>query len=415
MKVTSNPLFLRATFIAVCACLSALQAHAAEGDSPLFLTLSHDVSRDSNFSRDARNLEETVNTSSLKFGIDKAYGRQNYNLATKITKSSYSKFSELNNEGKDLAGSVSTEMLSDWLLKGYGLYSESLNPIQNNATENRVVRNVKRYRNGGFTVQYGAGRTWGFLGAYDSNRIGFSESTYDNSSQNTRGLKLVYNSSDLLSFSLGLKNRKTEYVNRASLVQNDKDMDFGVEWQATGLSSLSAVLTRRSTSYNQDGFGESSGWNGNLSWQYTPSGLTTYTVSFYRATGSDRQVVGFSKASGSVVSLADTISTTLDLGVNYQLTDKFGLRAGHNITQYKQDNSLSIVGNSANSSGWSHATSLTANYAALRSLSFECSYTTYSQTLQASSINGTAIRPMYDGHSVNCNANFTLRDLTWGQ
>lgn len=385
-------------------------AHADEDNTPLSLSLSHSVTRDSNFARSTVKQADTVNVSAARFSFDKAYGRQVYRLSTGLSRYRYGFYGDrLNNDGKDYNGSITSEFGANWLASLNGSYNESLNPIENNNNGNRVSRNIRTFRDGGATVQYGNGGRWALVGSYDVNRLAYSESIYtvNNAKQKSTGLKVNYNSTDQLVYGLGVRSVRTQYPNRVLADVNDKNLDLSVNWQVTGLSNLNAVLTRRTSTFS-DTDRTSKGFTGRFNWSYTPSGLLTYGVGLSRTTGTDRTVDTFVNASRQVVGTSDTnldnTTTSLNLSAQLRLTGKVRMGLRQTFNRYEEDNSRqsNVVGNFATQSKSNYReTALTADYDALRTLTLGCSLSQYKQTQDRT-------RPEYDGRSVGCNARFTL-------
>ena len=398
---------LRAIAVAAFACLSSNVAQAGEDNTPFNLTLAHDIARDSNFSKTTVAQGETVNTSSVKVGFDKGYGRQTYNVGAKLMKAHYAHNTQLNNNGKMLNAAFGSGLLSNWNVRLTGMYDENLNQVENNALDGRLDKNIRKYGDVGFSVQYGNGGTWAMVGSLDTNKTRYSIQPINNADQDTRGFKAVYYSSDALNFGLGSRLVSTKYISRANLVQTDKNIDMSVDWRVTGLTDLSAVLTRRSSSFNNELYAPSNGFGGELAWHYTPAGLMTYGATFNRTTGTDRQ-----KAAGSaVVGLADTISTTIGLSAQLRVSSKVVFNTSYSLVKYQQDNSSSSAGERLQSDSKGRKLTFDGSYEVLRSLRAGCNYSIYDQSKQASisaTDQVTLIRPQYDGRSVGCNVNFTI-------
>ena len=136
---------IRTTALVVAAFGACAAAHAdADEELPLFLTLSQSVRHDSNFSRTEQARSDTVSVTSVGGGLNKAYGRQTYRGSAKLTKSSYAHYGDLlNNNGKNVNGTVSSEFLRDWMVTVGGRYEENLNQITDNNDGDRVVRNIR--------------------------------------------------------------------------------------------------------------------------------------------------------------------------------------------------------------------------------------------------------------------------------
>ncbi|MBI2733645.1 MAG: hypothetical protein HYX44_10200 [Aquabacterium sp.] len=391
-------------------CLGVLasgQAMAGEDDTPLSLTLAQYLSRDNNFAKDdSFKVGETISTSIAQVGLNKSYGRQTYRANAKLSAQRYKNYDILNNDGKDVNGSFTTGLFRDWLVSANGTYNESLNTIQNNVGTNRLVRNIRKYRDGGFSVQYGNGGTWAIAGSYDANRRTYSldSQKYQNANQTSKGLKVIYFASDVLNYSLGMRRVVTDYPDNPSYSEvADRNVDLSTNWQVKGLSNLSATLTRRSTSYTPSDIAGNSGWTGSLNWGYTPQGIISYNLGFSRTTGTDRSKFGFATAGGDTVTVKNnnnTLTTSLVASARAQLTGKVGLTLTQTATRFKVQSSLNDSISKAYGSYY-HATSFSMDYQALRSLSLGCSYQRYSQ-------GADVYRRKYTGNSVDCNANFTI-------
>jgi hypothetical protein len=400
---------LAASLVAVLAAFSS-PAFAGDEDTPLSLTLSHDISRDSNFSRDASRQGETINTTGLRFALDKAYGRQTYALGARWTKSQYAHFGDtLNNDGKDLTATVTSGIASNWLVTLGGSYSQNLNPVQDNQGSSRIIRNIKTSRDGNLAVQYGNGGRWALVGTYDANKLTYSQDQYkfQNADQHSTGLRAIYYSSDVLNFGLGARSVSTHYpLNPSNETIRDKNIDLSANWQLTGLSNLNAYVSRRNSTASSNSSRHIKGWTGALDWAYSPQGLLRYGFNAARTTGSDRSTTTNNKfdssTNGNGVSSAtyNNVTTSYTLSSQLKATAKLNFGLSYGITQYKIDNSVGAT-SLDNSSRIYHSTRLTANYAAMRNVGLGCYLTAYSQTADQ-------YRPKYDGRVYGCNANFTL-------
>lgn len=417
---SNNWMSLRPVALAVAVGLSlglVATAQAGEDDTPLYLSAAHSISRDSNFSRDSNRQAETVNSTAVQVGIDKAYGRQTYRGSAKLTKSSYAHYGDLlNNDGKNVNGTVSSEFLRDWKVTVGGNYTENLNQIQdNNNNGNRVVRNIRKYRDGNLALQYGIGGLYNIVASYDSNKLNYSAPSYQNNNANQHGsgLRAVYNSTDLLNFGLGYRLVRTRYpLSQTPYTVTDRNVDFSTNWQVTGLSNLGATLTRRNSTYSSDPDRTVRGWTGALDWTYQPTGLVVYSVGLTRQTGSDRftnpNQFTVQNANVSALNANNNVTTGLNLSANMKVTGKTTLTAGYNLTRYSVDNTVTLLNAPSgyyytpnSSSSVAHMTTLGANYAFTRAVKLGCSYQKYNQTEGANRIG-------YDGHSVDCSASLTI-------
>lgn len=410
--------------MACCGVLAAMPAAVHAEDTPLSLTLSQNLRRDSNLLRSTNAQSDTVSTTAVQGDFSKAYGRQVYRASARFARVRYDQFSRLDNDAKNLSASASSEFASNWLASLNASDSTSLNAPQDNPINNRLLRNIRHYRNAGGSVQYGNGGTWAILGTFDNNRQDYSEDLFQfqNSRQSSQGLRLIYNASDLLNFGVGPRWVRTKYPNNTAIGEaKDKNLDFTVNWQVTGLSSLNALLSRRESEQGLTGGRRIQAVTGSLGWGYTPRGRISYGLNLTRATNADRfqDVQAFTLFGNSLRSVQnvalDTITTSLNLSASAPITGKVSTGLSYGFTRYEQNNArdrattnIAVVdqflgNNAASSSSSSSLQSLSwsTNYAAYRWLGVNCALQFYKQSADVS-------RPRYNGHAVDCGANFTL-------
>ncbi len=369
---------------------------------------------DSNLARTPQRQSDTVRAAGVAAGLNKAYGRQTYLLYGRLTKNEYNRFADqLNNDGKNMNGKFTSEFLQNWSLTLGGQYDENLNSLQNNLLDERVVKNVRTYRDTNLSVQYGKTGLWSVEGTLDRNDLSYSwpRQRPQNAEQTSQSVRVYYNPSDLIRFGVGPRLVRTEYPNRRFITDSktveDKNLDFTTDWRATGLSYVNALLSLRNTRYT-DGQGQSTSNDavtGSLGWTYTPRGPVSYTVNLSRRTSSDRYSAG---ALGLETVATDYITNTVALGARWQVTAKTSL--GANYTRNMYDNSrtgkyslaeLSFLNSSSNTSSHQDTYSLDLQYQPTRSVGLSCNVTQYNQTQDL-------IRNEYDGYSTSCSASFTV-------
>jgi len=424
LSTSSNAMALRAVTWAALAACSVLVAVPSVGhaeDDPLSLTLSQNLRRDSNLLRSTNARSDTVSTTAVQGNFDKAYGRQVYRASARFARARYDQFNQLDNDAKNLSASVSSEFASNWSASLNASNTSSLNAPQDNPINNRLLRNIRHYRSVGGTVQYGNGGTWAILGTVDNNRQSFSEDLFQfqNSRQSSQGLRLIYNASDLLSFGVGPRWVRTKYPNNSVIGEaKDKNLDFTANWRVTGLSSLNALLSLRESEQGLTGSRRINTVTGSLGWGYTPRGRISYGLNLTRATNADRfqetQAV-FSNVRALQNVALDTITTSLNLSASAPITGKVSTGLSYGFTRFEQNSARDrsttniafvdqLIGNNASSSSSNsrlQSLSWSTNYAAYRWLGVNCALQFYKQSADVS-------RPRYDGHSVDCGANFTI-------
>lgn len=388
---------------------------AQEDESlPLFLTTSLTLMHDSNLARTTERQSDTVRSLAVAAGLNKAYGRQTYLLYGRLTKNQYNRFAELlDNDGKNLNGTVSSEFLRNWSVTLGGQYDENLNSLQDNAivgntVQRQVIRNIRRYRDTNLSVQYGKSGLWSIVGTLDQNDLSYSAQREQNAKQTSQSVRVYYSPSDLLRFGVGPRLVKTDYPNRpTSQKVEDTNLDFTTDWRVSGLSSLNALLSLRDTKYtDENGQSTSKGsTTGSLGWVFTPRGSVSYSAKLSRRTSSDRANGGL----GGLASVTtDYITNTVGLGANWQATAK--IKVGANYTRNMYDSSrtvnytptqLAFLNSNDSTDSHRDTYALDVQYQLMRSVELGCNLTKYSQTQGIG-------RNEYDGHSASCSASLTL-------
>lgn len=391
------------------------QTSSADGESlPLFLTLSHSIQKDSNFSRSSRAQSETVNATGLTAGLNKAYGRQVYNLVGQITANRYDRFDFLNFDAKTLQASASSGIGSDWLATINGSHTESQTNQQDNLLGTDPVSNVRKVRDAGLSLQYGVSGRFAIVGTYDTNRLSYDNPLYrfQDANQRSTGLRLVYNASDLLSFGLGPRWVRTTYPNNAGTSSvKDQNLDFSTNWTVTGISRLNLLLSLRdSESRVSSGSRKGNALTGSLGWQFTPRGLTTYGLSMTRTTDADRLsqplITGVTRT-GVITQLADfntdTLTTTLNASATYAASAKLSASLNLAMTRYEVEDvtRTDTFLNTRQSASQRNSLGFSVGYTPIRSVALNCSLESYRQSEGARRVKN-------DGRVTGCSARFTI-------
>jgi hypothetical protein len=415
----------RLLLLAVGGVLMSGMACATDEDTPFYLTASETLMRDSNFSRTDQATPETISSTGLAVGLNKDYGRQNYQLKGQLAANRYMNYkSRLNNDSKLLNGGFRTGILSNWELNLGGAYNQSLNPIKDNVSGDRVVKNIRSYRDTNAALKYGVDGLFSLTGSYDRNNVGYSRTSYRSSEarQKGNGLQATYYATDLLNYSLGWRGVATKYPGSNDRTVNDRNVDLSTNWQVTGLSNFNATITRRRSTYSEDKDKKFRGWNGSLNWLFTPHGLLTYNLGWSKYNGTDRQANSFTSAAIDVSNVAqriDTLNTSTNYraGVNAQLTGKLSVGYNYGLSKNRYNYTSLYSGvdgldfNTRLLNGFynygqdvtsvSHTSTVSLNYNPLRWLQTQCSAQLYSQTRDQYGIR-------YSGREYDCTVSFTL-------
>lgn len=410
VKVFVKPSASAVTVAAALSCGLAwpMVAWADDEPLPLFLTTSLSLEHDSNFSRTPTATSETIRALGVAAGLNKAHGRQNYLLYGQLTQNKYNRYGHLlDNDGKNLNASFDTEIASNWKAGVGYRFNENLNAIQDNSNvlNQRVVRNMRRYRDVNGELRYGVSGRFAVVAAVDQNSLTYSAQRAQDADQQSRSVRVQYNPTDLLNFGFGPRWVETDYPNR---VRNrnvrDRNLDLTTNWRVSGISLLTGRLTWGKTR-NSDVQATSDAFTGALGWVYTPRGPLTYNVNWSRATDTDRLQESQSFIAGGQVLEAlssvvdDRITNTLAVGAKYKATAKVSLGTGYRYVRYDSDREAAFSSRSSESNY--QALSMDVSYQPIRSVELGCNWQRYKQTPDL-------FRLEYKGHSTGCSANFTL-------
>lgn len=391
-----------------------MSAWADDEPLPLFLTTSLSLEHDSNFSRTPQATSETTRSLGVAVGLNKAHGRQNYLLYGQLTQNKYNRYGDLlDNDGKNLNAAFDTEIASNWKAGVGYRFNENLNAIQDNsnALNQRVVRNMRRYRDVNGELRYGVSGRFSVVGSVDQNSLTYSAQRTLDADQQSRGIRVQYNPSDLLSFGFGPRWVETDYANRSrNRNVRDRNLDFTTNWRVSGISLLTGRLTWGRTR-NSDVPDASDAFTGAVGWVYTPRGPLTYSVNWSRATDTDRlQESQFAFAGGQVLEtlssvVDDRITNTLALGARYKASAKVSLGTNYRYVRFDSERvgSNAVLRTSSNLSSDSNYQSLSmdVSYQPIRSVELGCNWQRYKQTPDL-------FRIEYKGHATGCSASFTI-------
>lgn len=397
------------TSVRVIAAAVGLLSGAAAWAEPLTLTAAHNLAYDTNFARTEVPLSDTINTTSLQLDLDKQFGRQTYSASAKVAAVRYKNYGHLlNNDAKDLSLGFSSELLSNWRVLLDGSYGQDLNQFENNKATDHVVKNIRTVKSASGQVIYGVSGIWALVGSAGKNTLAYSVPEYHvlNYRQDTQGLKAVYYSSDLLSYSLGVRQANAQYTQSMERI-HEHDLDLSTDWVLTGLSQLHATVSWTKSSREIQSDRRYNGLTGHLNWTYTPHGLLSYGVNLYRTSNSDQYnkdygVIDFSSGaiSDRTAQLAFNNQTTSVNGyVKWAATAKLAMTAATTWNHYKVQNDL--IGGSINDNSNFHNYSLNAYYAVERWFKVSAGVSRYTQSKDVT-------RNRYSGNAMNVAASFML-------
>lgn len=406
-----------------------LPGHAAgDDDTPFSLKLSETVTYDTNYARNTEDQAEVVSSTGVTLGLNKSYGRQIYTASGRFGIDKHKNFKDQDNNNYDLSAGFTSGIASNWVVALNGSTSERLNSVENNPLNNRLAKNMATLHNVGANVQYGVAGRWSLLGSLGMARNSYSLASYvdQNRDQNSGGLRLVYNTSDLLSFGVGVSTANTKYPNQivAGVPEEIKQnsLDFSTNWQVTGFSRLDAVLSYAKNKYKSDSNADFKGFTGRLNWDYTPTGLTTYSLSAARSTNNDGSGTGlrnglrdpqnFFEAITNTGRFVDTtinsVTTSVDGRMRWTPTAKLGFVAGLGWDKYDVNTSRTNGLSGKTSSDYT-VVSLSSDYSFSRAIAVGCSIRQYKQSAESNpQVPTSTQRVGHDGRQFSCNASFTI-------
>lgn len=413
--------------LAFAATVSCIPAHA---EGPLSLKLSETVEYDSNYGKNSANQKEVTSTTAATLGFNKLYGRQSYSASGRFGVDKHKNFKENDNNNYDVNGQFVSEIASNWAVALSGSTSEHLNSIENNPVSQRITKNMATSHDGTLNVQYGVAGRWSLLGTLGASKTSYSLTSYNyqDRDQNSGGLRLVYNTSDLLSFGLGMSAANSEYpnqiINDTTEEVKQRSVDFSTNWKVTGISSLSSVLSYAKNKYKSDPNAEFKGFTGRLNYYYAAGGATSYSLGLSRSTNNDGSGTGLRNNLVVYDNIVDqilgtngrfvdtsyrTVTTSLDAGMRWAATSKIGVNASLGWDKYDIKRSLTVIDQVANSSSRYVVFTLASDYQFSRAIALGCNVQQYKQTGESN----TAVsygnpRIAYDGHQFHCSASFTI-------
>ena len=406
-----KPIIVRGLSLAlgVAAGLSGLGAANAAEQLPLYLTLSQSLTRDSNLLRDNNDRRrDTISTTTVAAGLNKAYGRQNYQVSASASRNAYSENSQFDNDGYAVSAEVASEVGSNFKVTLNGSASQFLPNFEDQV--NRSVRNTERSRQASVDVRYGLYGRWSVNAGGSYSKVDFQVNTTENKTSQSMFAGVRYLPSDLAYLGLTLYRTDTDVPNRLLLGvstpgENIERTSLSVDtvWQVTGFSRLSGRLAATSEKHPQDRRRDFSGLTGSASWTFTPAGKVSYALNWVRDTSNEGgQSLGVIGAN-SVYATNNRLTNSFSATAAWQATAKIKLNAGYTHSQYQEDSDivgLSFGGNDEQT-GRYNAVSLGLSYQPIRAVGLGCDVQRYDRTQSVFS-------RAYDGNSVACRASFTI-------
>lgn len=407
-----KPIVVRSLTLALgmAAGLSGIGSANAE-ELPLYLTLSQSLTRDSNLLRDnSQRSSDTISTTTVAAGLNKAYGRQNYRLSASASRNAYSENSQFDNDGYAVSAEVASEVGSNFKVTLNAGASQFLPSFEDQF--NRNGRNTERNRQASVDVRYGLYGRWSVNAGASYSKVDYQITESENKTSNSVFAGVRYLPSDLAYIGLTLYQTDTELPKRVLLggTQVGEDIErtslnLDTVWQVTGFSRLSGRLGVTSEKHPQDRRRDFDGLTGSASWTFTPAGKATYALSWVRDTNNEGGA-SLGPSTNSLYQSNKRLTNSLSATATYQATAKIKLNAGYTHAQYDEDSDLVVGGASyqqgGETTGRYSAVSLGVSYQPIRSVGLGCDLQRYDRTASIFSPNA------YDGNTVACRASFTI-------
>lgn len=405
-----KPVIVRGLSLAlgVAAGLSGIGTASAE-ELPLYLTLSQSLTRDSNLLRDNNDRRrDTISTTTVAAGLNKAYGRQNYQVSASASRNAYRDNTQFDNDGYAVSAEMASEVGSNFKVTLNGSASQFLPNFEDQV--DRSVRNTERSRQASIDVRYGLYGRWSVNAGGSYSKVDFQVRTQENKTSQSVFAGVRYLPSDLAYVGLTLYRTDTDVPNRLlvgvstpgeSIERTSLSAD--TVWQVTGFSRLSGRLAATSEKHPQDRRRDFSGLTGSASWTFTPVGKVSYALNWVRDTSNEGgQTLGVIGAN-SVYATNNRLTNSFSATAAWQATAKIKLNAGYTHAQYQEDADIVGVSSGGNNeqTGRYNAVSLGLSYQPIRSVGLGCDVQRYDRTQSVFS-------RAYDGNSVACRASFTI-------
>lgn len=413
---------LKATLMVSIVGLAVPVAHADDEKIPLYLSMSETLEHDNNVTRETTNKRaDTISSTAVQFGLDKSYGRQHYNVNATVSKDKYKNLTVYDNDSYNVAGTLSSEIGSDFQLSANGSTVRELPKFEDNSV-NRQARNIRRGKSMGADLRYGLyGRVSANVGfSTDDNR--YDVSIDQNRSAHSINVGVRYLPNELMYYGLGYTRTAAEYSNRyVEYVGDDgfahirtgeevtrNNVSLSAYWQVTGFSLFSGSLGVSDESNKYDRLRDFKGVTGAASWRFTPPGRVTYLAKWSRDTNNQGGSTDFTGAGVNAVNVHENSNNRLtnnySLTATYEATAKLKLTANYAYILYKEEevrtgeNEVTPQARNGRYAGYS----LGFSYRPLDSLGLGCNRQSYDRTQ-------SQFTRAYSGLTYSCYASFTIQ------
>lgn len=396
-----------AALVIICA---GATAPAGAEELPIYLTLSQSLTRDSNLLRDnAFRRQDTISTTSVSAGINKAYGRQNYRVSGTASRNSYRENKQFDNDGYSVSAEAVSEVGANWQVTASGSASQFLPNFEDQW--DRSTSNTERGQQASLDVRYGLHGRWSVNAGVGHSKVDFKVTQQENKSSTSMYAGVRYLPTNLAYIGLTLTRSDTDLPNRVlrgTAVVGEKiertSLSADTVWQVTGFSRLSARLAATNEKHPQDRRRDFDGVTGSASWQFTPAGKVSYALNLIRDTSNEGGLTLSAFGPNSVYSTNNRLTNNFSATATWSATAKLKLNAGYTHALYEEDTGIVFGGTALSSNeqkGRYNAVSLGVSYQPLQAVGLGCDMQRYDRT-------ASVFSRAYDGNTVACRASFTL-------
>lgn len=392
---------------ALAALLSCLAAYA---ETPLSLSITQQLTYDSNILKDNLNkYRDAKSTTGVRVGFNKDYGRQNYQVSATAVTNKYKNTKEYDNDGYNMVFGVSSYLASNFYASAnHTRVSQLQSPEDQSGARYRETIESESTQ---LSLRYGLYGRWSVDGSLDNSKANYDRVKFYNRKSDGVRFGLRYSPTDLLYFDFGAKKSKIDYPNYplVGIVGDEvkrSDVDLSSRWVVTGYSSLNARIAWTQEKHPNDKRRDFNGLTGSLSWDYTPSGKMTYSVGIDRDTnnagGSTYGYLGLVPSYSS----QNRLTTGVRLGAAWKPTSKLSVSSNLVYKQIEEDVRDAIIRDEqviqeGSLKGAYRSLDIGANYQFLTSTSVGCTVRQYERR-------NSLFSRDYSGEEVTCNLVFAI-------
>lgn len=347
---------------------------------------------------------DNITSLALVGGLDQRVGRQRVFGDLTVSKNKYSKNDKLDNTSYALRAGT------DWETVGNLSGNVTLRTNRDLFTYSTIdrptgVSNLVTSRQADFLARLGGVTILTFEAGAGYRSVDYSDPSFDNRDNRQTYWMGGARYRPTPGTSLGMSYRDTNgryprFRTNADDEFDRKDLDFNAAVELSGLTSVSARLSRTKIDYDfQDDF---SGWTGQLRGNWTPTGKLRLNADIARDRGQDLRYgpdfdIGFSQAETS------RLVNTWRVGADYQLTAKVAMNANLSYTRQPFTVVDLLTGNTTDDNIGTRRFGVGASWAPTRASSVSCSLS----RLRRSS--DTLSRLNQSSNSFGCYAQLTLQ------